>query len=411
MRLILLVLDDVPLLIYSTLIFLILREFIPLRFKNRFLWAAEILCLTVMCNAIVFPDEITGTVGNLLGLIPILIIFHKGEWYMKATAALIVYPAMIAVSYLLQDIGQKIWEYGFDTQMSSVGENLLYVMFRGLRVPVWYVIYRYVKIWVPRAIRLLTRRMWLLLAGVSLASFIGIIIIIYKCGYDDSYLAWPACIATLVTSMGCCYICTYMAKIVRSDMELETMRYQKSYYQELERSQETVRRMRHDMKNHLSVVETLLRDEQCEKAEEYLHGLDREFAVQTKTYCPDPVVNAVLNAKMQKAQKEGIACEYQVELQGVLPMEDIDLCSLFANTLDNAIEACMKIPDEKKRRITLKARSKNGNFSYEIANSKENQVMERNGELRTDKEDKSSHGIGLKNVRQIVQKYAGIETG
>ncbi len=407
MRLILLVLDDVPLLIYSTLIFLILREFIPLRFKNRFWWAAEILCLTVMCNAIVFPDEITGTVGNLLGLIPILIIFHKGEWYMKVTAALIVYPAMMAVSYLLQDIGQKIWEYGFNTRMSSVGENLLYVMFRGLRVPVWYVIYRYVKIWVPRAIRLLTRRMWLLLAGVSLASFIGIIIIIYKCGYDDSYLAWPACIATLVTSMGCCYICTYMAKIVRSDMELETMRYQKSYYQELERSQETVRRMRHDMKNHLSVVGTLLRDEQYEKAEEYLHGLDREFAVQTKTYCPDPVVNAVLNAKMQKAQKEGISCEYQVELQDGLAVDDIDLCSLFANTLDNAIEACMKIPDEKKRRITLKARSKNGNFSYEIVNSKENQVMERNGELRTDKEDKASHGIGLKNVRQIVQKYAG----
>ena len=98
MRWILLVLNDVPLLIYSALIFMILREFVPLRFKNRFLWAAEIVCLTVMCNAIVYPDEITGTVGNLLGLIPILIIFHKGEWYMKVTAALIVYPAMMAVS-------------------------------------------------------------------------------------------------------------------------------------------------------------------------------------------------------------------------------------------------------------------------------------------------------------------------
>ena len=57
---------------------------------------------------------------------------------------------------------------------------------------------------------MLTRRMWLVLSLISLASFIGIIIIIYKCTVWDSYLAWPACAATLITSMGCCYLCTYM---------------------------------------------------------------------------------------------------------------------------------------------------------------------------------------------------------
>lgn len=59
---------------------------------------------------------------------------------------------------------------------------------------------------------MLTRRMWLVLSLISLASFIGIIIIIYKCTVWDSYLAWPACAATLITSMGCCYLCTYMSK-------------------------------------------------------------------------------------------------------------------------------------------------------------------------------------------------------
>ena len=139
-----------------------------------------------------------------------------------------------------------------------------------------------------------------MLSLISLSSFMGIIIIIYKCTLNDSYLAWPACIATLITSMGCCYLCTYMARIVRSDMELETMRYQKSYYQEVESSQETVRRMRHDMKNHLGVVEMLVRGGEYEKAEQYLHGLDQEFASRTRIYCADPVVNAVLNAKMDE---------------------------------------------------------------------------------------------------------------
>ena len=88
---------------------------------------------------------------------------------------------------------------------------------------------------------MLTRRMWSVLAVISLSSFTGILITIYQCSAEESYLAWPSCIAVLVTSMGCCYLSACMAKIVRSDMERETMQYQKSYYQEIENSQQTVR--------------------------------------------------------------------------------------------------------------------------------------------------------------------------
>lgn len=98
--------DDGSLLMHGVLVFLVLREFVPLRFRNRILHAAEILCLTMVGNVIVYPEEITGTVGSLLGLLPILILFHKGEWYKKLTAALIVYPAMMALAFLFQDIGQ-----------------------------------------------------------------------------------------------------------------------------------------------------------------------------------------------------------------------------------------------------------------------------------------------------------------
>ena len=400
-------LDIISLFIYVTLIFFILKEFVPLRFQNRALYAVEVVCLAVVGNAIVYPEEVTGTIGSLIGLLPVLVLFHKGKWYMKLTAALIVYPAMMSLAFLFQDISQQIWEHVFHMEMSALGEDTLYLLARFVKIPAWYVIYRCVKVWVPRAVRTLTERMWLVLSMIALASFTGIIIIIYKCNYDDSYLAWPACIATLVTSMGCCYLCTYMEKIVRSDMELEAMRYQKTYYEEVENSQQTVRRIRHDIKNHLGVIETLLRERAYDRAEEYLHSLEQETQVKTKVYCPDSVVNAVLNAKMQKAQEEGIECEYRIDLKESPSMDEIDICSLFSNTLDNAIEACMKIAEREKRRIVLKARSVEGNFSYGIVNSKENRIIERNGGLETDKEDRLSHGIGLRSVRQIVEKYGG----
>lgn len=407
MNLLYFLIDTVSTLVYGTLIFLSFREFIPLRFQNKIIWAAEILCLGLLGNIIVYPEEITGTVGNLIGILPILILFHKGEWYRKITAGLIVYPVIMAVSFLFQDIGQQIWQYGFHQNMTEYSERALFIFMRIVKAPVWYLIYRYIKIWVPQAIQMLSRRMWSILSLISLTSFIGIIIIIYKCSYDDSYLAWPSCIATLITSMGCCYLCTYMAKIVRSDMELETIQYQRSYYQELENNQQTVRRMRHDMKNHLGVVETLLRDGKYEMAHKYLHDLDQEFTSHTRIYCEDPVINAVLNVKFQKAETEKIACQYQVDIKGQLPLEDIELCTLLANTLDNAIEASIKITDVRKRKISLKVRCMNGNISCEIMNAKNNQIIEKNGLFETDKSDRCSHGLGLRSVKQIVNKHNG----
>ena len=82
--------DWISLIAYSVLIFLVLKEFVPLRFQNRFFHILEIACLLVGGNAIVYPEEVTGTVGSLFVILPILILFHKSEWYMKITTALIV---------------------------------------------------------------------------------------------------------------------------------------------------------------------------------------------------------------------------------------------------------------------------------------------------------------------------------
>lgn len=401
------ILDFIPSFIYGSLLFLILSEFAPLRFESRILSLADIILIMLSGNILVYPSEVTGTLGSLFLLTLSLLLLHKGQWYMKLSAVLILFPAMTAVSFLCQDLGTVIWLYGSGKTMSAGAQTLLYLFTRFLRVPAWYLIRRCVKIWLPEAIGRMTVKMWLILDLISFASFAGIIIIIYKCGTYDSYFAWPACIASLITSMGCCFLCTYMSRITQADMELQTWQYRQSYYQEIENSQQTVRRMRHDMRNHLAVAGTLLREGRFKDAEDYLGKLDQEFSVHTRLYCSDPISNAVLNAKMSKCEEFGIPCEFRVDLKEMPQISDIDLCSLFANTLDNAIEACQKMPQGSDRRITLNVRCINGYFSYEIINTKSSTVKEKNGIFETDKDDPLSHGIGLKNVRQIIQKYGG----
>lgn len=81
---------------------------------------------------------------------------------------------------------------------------------------------------------------------------------------------------------------------------------------------------------------------------------------------------------------------------------------MLVSTQDNAIEACKKVPDEGKRKLSVRARyTENGYFSCEIVNSKVNGVQERKGVFLTDKEDKNSHGLGISSVREVVEKYEG----
>lgn len=392
---------------FGALIFLIVKQFLPLRREHPFLKIIEIVLITLPSSIIIYPEEATGILAALLTLFIILLIFHKQSLFMKFSAVILIFPLITAVSYLMEDFSYMVWLHGFNKDMSSIGETLLHWLFIMFKIPIWYGIYRCIKVWIPSAIRDMPRRMWLLIDMISLASFVGIVTAIYSVTIHTGYLAYPACFAGLASTLGCCYLCSYMVRTLRTEMQLETYQYRQAYYQEVEASQQTVRGLRHDMKNHLNIISTLLRQKEYEKTDKYLDELNENFAPSAKAYCPNSTVNAVLNVKEQAAAEHNISCKFQVDLPEALHIDDVDLCSLLSNTLDNAVEACVKVIEPGNRFITLKTRCENGYFSYEIVNSKANEITENGGKYETDKADKTLHGIGLGNVRRIVEKYGG----
>lgn len=356
-------------------------------------------------NIVVYPEELTGTVGFFFCFILIIFLLFKNEWYLKLSAAISIFPVVVSINYITQDIGHLIWVYAFDRTPSSIVQTVLHTTTLALRLPIWYLLYRLVKHWLSYTVKLLLPRMWIVLDLVALTSFTGIITVIKNTGTAHSYTAYPACVACVFTTLGCCYLYTYMAKTVRSDMALETFQYQQSYYQELEQNQQTVRRLRHDMKNHLNIIGTFLRDNEVEQAKEYFQELNQEFASNLKVYCPNKIVNAVLNSKEQLALDSNIQCDFQIDLETSPKVDDIDLCSILGNTIDNAIEALRKVPKLSERTLSLKARYTNSFFSYEIKNSKINEIQKKGGRFLTEKIEKEAHGIGLRSVQTIVEKY------
>ncbi len=393
--------------LFGYLIFSVVRNFLTPRWKHPVSTAFSVLLLFSSANIVVYPEELTGTVGFFFCFILIIFLLFKNEWYLKLSAAISIFPVVVSINYITQDIGHLIWVYAFDRTPSSIVQTVLHTTTLALRLPIWYLLYRLVKHWLSYTVKLLLPRMWIVLDLVALTSFTGIITVIKNTETAHSYTAYPACVACVFTTLGCCYLCTYMAKTVRSDMALETFQYQQSYYQELEQNQQTVRRLRHDMKNHLNIIGTFLRDNEIEQAKEYFQELNQEFASNLKVYCPNKIVNAVLNSKEQLALDSNIQYNFQIDLETSPKIDDIDLCSILGNTIDNAIEALRKVPETSKRALSMKARYTKGFFSYEITNAKANEVLVKNGRFLTDKTEKEAHGIGLRSVQTIVEKYGG----
>lgn len=121
----------------------------------------------------------------------------------------------------------------------------------------------------------------------------------------------------------------------RHAMELE-----QAHYRSVEEQREKLSRLRHDFKNHLASIAALLQSGEEGAARQLIGAVSRAIdETRESTYCPIPVVNAVLSGKERLCREKGITLAVDLSLPGELTVEPIHLCSIFANLLDNAIRA------------------------------------------------------------------------
>lgn len=170
------------------------------------------------------------------------------------------------------------------------------------------------------------------------------------------------------------------------------------------------RRMRHDMKNHLLGILGMINARQMKEAEEYIQKMledvtGTEAGVVSNT--GNIVVDSLVNHKYAVALKDGIQFEARIFIPSVLPFQGAHLAIIFGNLLENALEACRKLPQEK-RYIILEATYVKEMLQICIKNSSFEKVKkDSNGRYLTTKEDTDCHGIGLISVEQALAGYDG----
>ena len=170
-------------------------------------------------------------------------------------------------------------------------------------------------------------------------------------------------------------------------------------------SQNRVRALKHDMKNHILALQILVQRKEVEETNKYLDSM-KNFMTNPEEYVKtgNDVVDSLLNYKIQKANEVLNVVETKISIPEQLRLRSFDLNVLLGNLLDNAIDASMQTED-KKLKITIKLDK--GILFLNICNSCQMIADEKKNFWETTKEDKANHGIGLKNVRRIVEKYHG----
>lgn len=170
---------------------------------------------------------------------------------------------------------------------------------------------------------------------------------------------------------------------------------------------EEMRALRHDIKNHLTVLSSHLENGRAEEARDYLKEINEVSIPQFRDLLSsgNATLDAVINSAVVTCNRNGVFLQTKLSPDLRLPVSDSEVAVLLGNLLDNAIEAASS---SSARRVTLTVTQRGETVSILVTNSIDCSVLEGNPDLNTTKEDRSSHGIGIKSIKSIVKKYDGI---
>lgn len=177
------------------------------------------------------------------------------------------------------------------------------------------------------------------------------------------------------------------------------------YYAEVENMYTKMRGWRHDYRHHIQTMKIHAANGEFEDVVKYLDLLDDDLTnVETVIRTGNRMADAILNSKLSLAAERKIKVKARAEIPVSLTVSELDLCIVIGNLLDNAMEACMELPEEERLiRIYMEMK---GNYLYlaltnTAAGAKQRRFLSTKGE---------GHGFGIARVDAIVKKYGGYVT-
>lgn len=197
-----------------------------------------------------------------------------------------------------------------------------------------------------------------------------------------------------------------------TEAQEQYMQSELEHFMEYKQAQEETARFRHDIRNNLLCIREMLQSGKAQEAQEYLNDLlTTTDGLRKKYITGDEILDCIIGMKSEIMAEKDIGFQLDGVLAGGLQWRVMDVCAVFANAFDNAIEACEKLPREERYiHLTIKATEQfwfltMENPVKEKVNTK--RLFQRIGGY-TSKADTKQHGIGTYNMKRVVESHGGL---
>ena len=179
-----------------------------------------------------------------------------------------------------------------------------------------------------------------------------------------------------------------------------------THYREVENMYRQIRGWRHDYRNHIQMMKVLAANGDMYALKVYLDELDTDLnTVDTVVKTGNPMADAILNSKISLARSRNIPTQVDAHIPVKLKMSELDLCCIIGNLFDNAMEASMALPEEK-RMIRVYMDMKGTQLYISFTNFTAAKKLSKVGRgFKTSKGE--GHGFGLVRIDDIVSRYDG----
>lgn len=298
--------------------------------------------------------------------------------------------------------------FGIEYRMSG-GDNITYIVGAMLSSFIRLWLLAYVGKILSRRIQKLPISYWIFLFVCPVLSVMCLIIF-------DIYLMQAETVSKLLVFIPpfCILYINFMlfrffetfSEQIRLKVIEELAQSEEENYKILQNNEAELRKLRHDMKNHIMMLGEYLKHDDTKTALQHLTNIqDTLEEISATVYTNNPAVDAAINIGARKAQTEGIEYKAQIIGDAAVNIDAGDICKFLSNAIDNAIEGSIMC---EERYVYVELNISKENLKIHIENPTKHKYKPNILEFLTNKPDKENHGFGMKNMRSVVKKYNGI---
>lgn len=399
--------------------FLLVNNFFSPKLKKK---ALDILPFVVTAGIVIFLQEYRSAgvfkyIAEYSLLILVLLFLYDGKLKSKILGcivfAVLVFASAGLASFACSYIGRR---FGIAAAQSSPFAELLRLAVSNVFMIIGSVIISTAGKKNPHADTSMS--LWIALLSVPVVTLLTFSVYQYyieNFQQDSRILNY-----TLISCMGLLFVNVLVFVLFRrlqhqmtekrdTDMLTSQLALQEESIGNLETAYNRTRSFRHDIKNHILLMNMLAEQGKYEELKSYLK--DMSGVIDESSYVRISgisAVDAILNEKLYEAQSKNITTSYDVVNLDKNRVKPLDMCIILSNALDNAIEANEKIGDADKRYIKLKIHG-NETFSVVSVSNPTLGAPKKSGgnTFLTTKADADNHGFGLKSIENTVRKYKG----